>query len=149
MSEEYVVTLDQSMARYTDIKVEAVSPDDAERKALAQAGRDLDALTWRYEVDGGVEAMEVREASEVEPAAPRPPVAGGADSYVVGPDTTRADVVRKYDLGASLEALAGYDLDPLVCPHCELWIGDPDDAGIAHVSIEHDVGTCGDERVQE
>jgi hypothetical protein len=30
----------------------------------------------------------------------------------------------------------------LVCPHCDLWIGDPEDPEIAAVSIEHDVGMC-------
>jgi len=30
----------------------------------------------------------------------------------------------------------------LFCPHCHLWIGDPDDPEIAHISIDHDLSEC-------
>ena len=32
----------------------------------------------------------------------------------------------------------------LFCPHCELWIGDPDDPDetVADVSVDHDLGKC-------
>ena len=67
------------------------------------------------------------------------------DVYVVTADSTRDLVVAAADFGAHLETPEGEDLDPLYCPHCDLWIGDPDWTGIEHVSIDHDVAGCGDE----
>tara|TARA_B100000949_G_C14189007_1_gene410887 strand:+ start:329 stop:559 length:231 start_codon:yes stop_codon:yes gene_type:complete len=30
----------------------------------------------------------------------------------------------------------------LRCPHCNVWIGDPDDPDIATVSVKHDLDEC-------
>lgn len=38
---------------------------------------------------------------------------------------------------------SGRDVSDLNCPHCDLWIGDPDDAEIRDISIVHDVSACG------
>jgi hypothetical protein len=46
--------------------------------------------------------------------------------------------VSRFQDAASLPDGAG----DLRCPFCSLWIGDPDDPNISHVSVEHDFDEC-------
>ena len=59
-------------------------------------------------------------------------------------DTTREQVVEAFASGLEIESIDGFDVASLYCPHCIVWIGDPDDSAIAHVSVTHAGGTCVD-----
>ena len=56
----------------------------------------------------------------------------------------------RYDYGVELPNCSCDDADGnfpdygrgLFCPHCNLWIGDPADPEIAHLSIDHDLSEC-------
>ena len=64
--------------------------------------------------------------------------------FQVGPATSREDVLA-YQQGhpqGTVYGPDGADLSPLYCPHCDLWLGDPADTALQHVSVEHDVGHC-------
>ena len=60
----------------------------------------------------------------------------------ITPDTERPAVVAAEVAGDDIRTADGYDVSGLCCPHCDLWIGDPEDPNIAHVSEWHDVGRC-------
>ena len=61
---------------------------------------------------------------------------------VVGSDTTHGQVADWYQRGHTIVTADGYDVTSLCCPHCDLWIGDPDWDAIGPVSVSHDVGRC-------
>lgn len=73
-------------------------------------------------------------------------------TYMIGSASVRADVLKAYRRRDTILDRDGYELDALACPHCDLWIGDPDygvapdNPGVAdvqRVSVAHDVGACG------
>ena len=63
----------------------------------------------------------------------------------ITPDTTRTAVLAAQIAGDGIHTANGYDVSMLYCPHCDLWIGDPEDPNIGHVSEQHDVGHCNDD----
>ena len=62
----------------------------------------------------------------------------------IAPETKRAAVLAAQVAGKEIHTANGYDVSMLYCPHCDLWIRDPEDPSIAHVSEDHDVGRCDD-----
>ena len=59
--------------------------------------------------------------------------------------TTPAEIEAAHrDVDAEILSPDGEHLTTLYCPHCDLWIGDPDhhDADVARLSTTHDVGRC-------
>jgi len=70
---------------------------------------------------------------------------------IAGPDGLDPKTVNIDDLPAGCRwlendewglasAITGYP--DLHCPHCALWIGDPDDPDIADISLSHDIDAC-------
>jgi hypothetical protein len=54
-----------------------------------------------------------------------------------------ADTERRLgDMVRLLDRMCGTSYRDLSCPHCDRWIGDPDDPDIATVSVEHDIDEC-------
>ena len=56
--------------------------------------------------------------------------------------TRRFEVTGALIYKKVLWAADGADVTDLCCTNCGLWIGDPDDQRIAHVSVDHDVPNC-------
>ncbi len=63
----------------------------------------------------------------------------------ITPDTERPAVVAAHMARDDIHTADGCEVGTLCCPHCDLWIGDPDDPQIAHVSEWHDIPQCCDD----
>ena len=61
------------------------------------------------------------------------------DRYTLSDADSKAELRRELlALLPTLEQYAGM----LVCPHCDRWIGDPENSDIAAISLNHDLDQC-------